>query len=64
MKKTVEGYIRKNQGLVNTDVNALKAAKAKKEYGKKIVSFEKRLEIIESKIDDIIQVIERLKTDG
>jgi len=57
-----EQFVRKNTGIVNTDVQSLRAAKARKISSKKIFMLENRIEVIENKIDDIIKVLERLNT--
>jgi len=57
-----EQFVRKNTGIVNTDIQSLRAAKARKISSKKIFMLENRMEVIENKIDDIIKVLERLNT--
>ena len=57
-----EQFVRKNTGIVNTDIQSLRAAKARKISSKKIFMLENRIEVIENKIDDIIKVLERLNT--
>lgn len=57
-----EQFVRKNTGIVNTDIQSLRAVKARKTTSKKIVMLEDRMKVIENKIDDIIKVLERLNT--
>ena len=42
-----EGYIRKEVGVVNTDVSAFKSAKARIEQTKKMIALEDRLNNLE-----------------
>jgi len=58
-----ETFVRKNAGLVNTDLQALRAAKARKLSVNKMFMLEARLEAIEEKIDDLIKGLERLNRD-
>ena len=57
-----EQFVRKNTGIVNTDIQSLRAVKARKTTSKKIVMLEDRMKVIENKIDDIIKALERLNT--
>lgn len=58
-----ETFVRKSAGLVNTDLQALRAAKARKLNMNKMFMLEARLEAIEEKIDDLIKGLERLNRD-
>ena len=42
-----EGYIRKEAGVVNTDVSAFRSAKARIEQTKKMIAVEERLNSLE-----------------
>lgn len=42
-----EGYIRKEVGVVNTDVSAFRSAKARIEQTKKMIALEERLNNLE-----------------
>ena len=42
-----EGYIRKEAGVVNTDVSAFRSAKARIEQTKKMIALEERLNNLE-----------------
>ncbi len=43
----VEGYIRKEAGVVNTDISAFRSAKARIEQTKKMIALEDRLNNLE-----------------
>ena len=58
-----ETFMRKSAGLVNTDLQALRAAKARKLNTNRMFMLEARLEAIEEKIDDLIKGLERLNRD-
>ena len=58
-----EGYIRKDVGVVNTDVSAFKSAKARIEQTKKIQSLELRINKLEEVITSLQQTCKEIKNE-
>ncbi len=58
-----EGYIRKDVGVVNTDVSAFKSAKARIEQTKKIQSLELRLNKLEEVITSLQQTCKEINNE-
>ncbi len=58
-----EGYIRKDVGVVNTDVSAFKSAKARIEQTKKIQSLELRINKLEEVITSLQQTCKEINNE-
>ena len=50
-----EGYIRKDAGVVNTDVSAFRSAKARIEQNKRLQAMEVRL----NNLEEVVRVLQR-----
>lgn len=58
-----EGYIRKDVGVVNTDVSAFRSAKARIEQTKKIQSLELRINKLEEVITSLQQTCKEINNE-
>jgi hypothetical protein len=58
-----EGYIRKDVGVVNTDVSAFRSAKARIEQTKKIQSLELRINKLEEVVTSLQQTCKEINNE-
>ena len=59
----VEGYIRKEAGVVNTDISAFRSAKARIEQTKTIQSLEARLNNLELVVQSLQQTCKEITNE-
>jgi|TARA_R110000744_G_scaffold5078_1_gene17873 prefoldin subunit 5 len=58
-----EGYIRKDAGVVNTDLSAFRSAKARIEQTKTIQSLEARLNTLEEVVQSLQQTCKEITNE-
>ena len=59
----VEGYIRKEAGVVNTDISAFRSAKARIEQTRTIQSLESRLNTLEEVVQSLQQTCKEITNE-